>query len=179
MHGIRATLKGYTAQLDFSIPNKSLDRQTRKEGSLNSPQKGTSFCENELEFQEVLVLDHTLMLKRTRDSVFLRLHHQYQKKKDTFQLTSSPWEGASFPALIPTSDPDWKIRVSSSNPSSSRRRETRSYIHQVSISSSNSMFSFCQILSKGEIQILITLCNIDFIKRSKTRLDPHPIAECS
>ena len=56
-HGIRATLKGSTAQLGFVTLNKHLDRSTRKEGSLNSPLKSTSFYEDKTGFQEVSVLD--------------------------------------------------------------------------------------------------------------------------
>ena len=50
-HGIRSTLKGSTAQLGFVVPNKSLDRSTKKEGSPNSPLNITSFCGERTEFQ--------------------------------------------------------------------------------------------------------------------------------
>ena len=68
-------MKGDIAQLGFVTPNKSLYRSSRKEGSLNLPQQGASLCDNITEFQEVSVLDQTLLLGITMASVFLRLHH--------------------------------------------------------------------------------------------------------
>ena len=48
-------------QLGFFILNKSLEKSTEKEGSLNSPQEEASFCENITEFQEVSILDQKML----------------------------------------------------------------------------------------------------------------------
>ena len=53
-------MKGDTAYLGFVTPNKSLDKSTRKEGSLNLSPKGAPLCKNRTEFQEVLVLEQTI-----------------------------------------------------------------------------------------------------------------------
>ena len=87
-HGIRATLKGSTAQLGFVVPNKSLNKSTKKEGSPKSALNGASFYGDKTEFQEFSILDKLLLPGQTRVLVFLEFHHQSQEKEDTVYLTS-------------------------------------------------------------------------------------------
>ena len=129
-HGIRATLKGDTAQLGFVFLNKSLDRSTRKEGSSNSSLKGASFYGDKTKIQIFLILDVLLFPGQTRVSFFQGFIINLRKRK--IQNTS-PQEDAYFPPIDSTCDPSCKIRVSTPNPTTSRRRWVKSCFLQVSI----------------------------------------------
>ena len=104
-------------KLGFPIPGTSLHGLAEKGWPYKSPYRGTYLYGDSFQFSRFSIFDITLVSSKLGHPIFWNYVHIFGKRST---LLKSSWGGKYLYQIIFLSHQSWKIRISLSNPMSTR-----------------------------------------------------------